>query len=133
MRYLLFVGLVLAIWRVTRLLILDTLPPVKATRELFVGTFGVVDELGNLLGGRGPRWLHWLTHSLAYVWTCPWCMSVWVGALLVALADVQPGRLDVPYPWLIVAIGSLAAGLGGQVESEHEQRYALRQRDIEKG
>jgi hypothetical protein len=130
-RIVLALGLIVAIWRLTRLLIIDEFPPVKAIREWFVSTFGVGDEHGNLVGGIGPPWIRWLTYSLAYVWTCPWCMSVWAGGALVALADGWPARLDVPFPWLIVAAGSLACGLGSQVESEHEQRYKIRQHEID--
>jgi hypothetical protein len=130
-RIVLALGLIVAIWRVTRLLIIDEFPPVKATREWFVSTFGVGDEQGNLVGGIGPRWIRWLTYSLAYLWTCPWCMSVWVGAVLVVLAEGKGLRLDVPFPWLVVAAGSLVTGLGSQVESEHEQRYKIRQHEID--
>ncbi len=121
----LFVGLTLAIWRITRLLLLDTFPPVKAIREWFLSVFARSDEQGNIIGGK--RW-GMLGYSLAYVWTCAWCMSVWVGLGVWALAD---WRLSVPYPWLIVAAGSLISGLASQVEAAHEQRYALRQQELD--
>ncbi len=52
----LVVGLVLAIWRVTRLLVVDTLPAVRVVREWFISTFGVVSEDGEVVAGRGYRW-----------------------------------------------------------------------------
>lgn len=124
MKVLLFVGLGLAIWRVTRLLVTDEFPPVRAVREWVVHTFGAMDADGKIVGGKH---LGEIGYALAYLWTCPWCMSVWAGAVVVALAD---WRLSVPYPWLIVAAGSLLSGFGSQVESEHEQRWELRDRDL---
>ena len=128
-RLILAVALVVAIWRVTRLLLIDEFPPVRWLRETFL-RLGTSDDEGNLTGGVGPRVLRGLTHSIAYVWTCPWCMSVWAGAGLVALADVW---FSVPYPWLVVAAGSLATGLASQREAEHEQRWKLAQRKIDTG
>src|SRR6188508_1250049 len=73
-RLVLAVALVVAIWRVTRLLLIDKFPPVRWLRETFL-RLGTSDDEGNLTGGVGPRGLRGLTHSIAYVWTCPWCMS----------------------------------------------------------
>jgi hypothetical protein len=150
MTVLLVLGLIFATWRVTRLLVVDEFPPVKALREWTVRTFGVVDGEGKLVGGRGPGWgakaaeatvgthlaraaaalVRGVAHAVAYVWTCPWCMSVWAGAALVAAAD---WRLSVPYPWLIVAAGSALSGAMSWVEAEHDQRWELRQREVERG
>jgi hypothetical protein len=57
------------------------------------------------------------------VWTCAWCMSVWAGAGLVALATVW---VSVPVPVLVVAAGSCLSGVMSWVESEHDQRWAAR-------
>jgi hypothetical protein len=116
-------GLIVAIWRVTRLLVLDEVPPVRATRNWFIRTFGVIDADGNIVAGR--RW-GWLGFSLAYVWTCMWCMSPWVGGALWALA-VYVAHQSVAFPWLVIAAGSGLAGLLNMVEGEHEQRMAIRQ------
>ena len=127
-RVLLAVALVLTIWRVTRLLLIDEFPPVRWLRETFL-LMGEFDHKGALTGGKGPAALTGLTHSVAYVWTCPWCMSVWAGAGVVALAD---WKFSVPLPWLIVAIASLVTGLASQREAEHEQRWRLAQRKIDR-
>lgn len=116
-------GLIVAIWRITRLLVLDAVPPVRAARNWFIRTFGQVDTEGNIIGGR--RW-GWLGFSLAYVWTCMWCMSPWVGGALWALA-VYVAHQSVAFPWLVIAAGSGLAGLLNMVEGEHEQRMAVRQ------
>lgn len=113
--------LIVAIWRTTRLLVRDEFPPIRAIREWFITSFATVDSAGEL--GNTSRWGA-PGRSLAYLWTCTWCMSVWVGAALVALAD---WRLDVPLPWLVVAAGSAASGLLNLVEVEHDQRVRLRE------
>lgn len=127
-RVLLALALIVTIWRVTRLLLIDEFPPARWLRGAFL-RLGVPDDRGNLVGGIGPRWISWLTHSIAYIWTCPWCMSVWAGAAVVAIADV---RFSVPLPWCIVAIASLVTGLSSQSEAEHEQRWKLAQRKIDR-
>ena len=127
MTVLLVLGLMVATWRVTRLLLRDEFPPVRALREWVIRTFGVVDQQGNITGG--CRLGH-VGYAVAYLWTCAWCMSIWIAAALVALADWQ---LDVPMPWLV---GGLAAGFTGVmtwIELEHDQRWELRQRQINQG
>lgn len=150
MTVLLVLGLLAATWRATRLLVVDEFPPVKAIREGFIRVFAVVDESGMVRAGRGPHWgektaeatlgthvvraaagvLRGLAHAIAYVWTCQWCMSVYAGAALVTLAD---WRLSVPYPWLVVASGSALAGAMSWIETEHDQRWEIRQREVERG
>ena len=124
MTIVLIVLLIVATWRGTRLLVKDDLPPVRLLREWFIHTFGAVDGLGKLVGGR--RW-GLVGYSIAYVWTCSWCMSVWVGVALVALAD---WRLSVPYPWLIVAAGSGLSGLLGMLEYRVDQRAEQADREL---
>jgi hypothetical protein len=126
-RLVLAVGLVLAVWRITRLLVVDEFPPVRAVREWFIRTFAIISVEGEMTGGRR---LGGIGHAIAYIWTCPWCMSVYVGASVWAAAD---WRLSVPFPWLIVALGSGLSGVWGMVESEHDQRYKLRDAEIERG
>lgn len=126
MSVVLMVGLVVAIWRTSRLLVKDDFPPVRVVRDWSIRTFGIVGPSGELVGGRH---LGGIGYTVAYIWTCSWCMSVWVGAGLVALAD---WRLSVPFPWLIVAAGSGLSGLLGMVEAGHDQRWALRQRDLDR-
>jgi hypothetical protein len=60
----------LAVYRLTRLLTLDSLPPVKRAREKVRHRWG------------GSEW-----SELA---VCPWCMSVWVAAGVVAARTVAP-------------------------------------------
>lgn len=123
MTIVLVVLMIVAIWRVTRLLLKDDLPPVRLTREWFIHTFGVVAD-GKVAGGK--RW-GILGFSIAYIWTCPWCMSFWVGLLIWAGAD---WRLSVPYPWLIIAAGSGLSGMMAAVEYRIDQRADIDDREL---
>ncbi len=125
-RVLLAAGMVVAVWRATRLLVVDSFPPVRAVREWFISVFGAVSPEGELVGGKR---LGGVGFALAYVWTCSWCMSVWVGGAVWAAAD---WRLSVPFPWLILAAGSALSGVMNMVEGEHDQRFELRRMEIEK-
>ena len=118
--------LAVMIWRVTRLLVQDQFPPVRAIREWFIRTWGVVDPDGAITGGRR---LGGIGYAVAYLWTCPWCMSVWVAAGTVAVAD---WRLSVPLPWLVAGLGAGLSGVLAWVEVEHDQRWRLRQLHIDK-
>lgn len=126
MNVLLMLGLLVAVWRVTRLLVRDEFPPVRKIREWMIATFAVVNGEGEIVAGR--RW-GGLGYAVGYVWTCPWCMSVWVGLGVWAAAD---WRLSVPYPWLLVAAGSGLSGVLEWVESGVEQRWKLREAELVK-
>jgi hypothetical protein len=123
---LLVTGLMAATWRLTRLLVRDEFPPARTLREWVIATFGVVDEQGHIVAGRR---LGGIGHAVAYLWTCPWCMSIWVSAGLVAAAD---WRGSVPLPWLVGALAAAFTGVMAMVENEHEQRFELRQIEIRK-
>lgn len=96
MGWLLFVLTSLATYRVTRLLVTDTLPLVSTPRYALVRYLAVVDDEGRIRESR--RWgvVGW---SVAYLVTCPWCMSGWVAAALVGIECVALPH--VSYPWLL--------------------------------
>lgn len=128
MNWLLWIGMVLAIWSVTRLLIKDEFPPIRVARDWFIATFGVRHErTGELIGGR-PGW-GVVGYSIAYIWTCPWCMSVWVGAGLWLFADYALG-FSVPLPWLLIAVGRGATGLLFMLEARVDQSYEEAERRL---
>ena len=118
--------LAVATWRLTRLLVRDEFPPTRALREWVLRTFADIQSDGTLTPSK--QWGA-AGHALAYLWTCTWCMSIWVGAGVVALAD---WRLSVPYPWLLVAAASALSGLANMVDVEHDQRYRIRELQAEK-
>lgn len=127
MIYLFWFGMVLTIWRVTRLLVKDEFPPTAALRAWHIDTFGQRhSQTGELIGGK--RWGA-LGFSIAYVWSCMWCMSFWVGLALWWLA-VGAAGIDVPWPWLLVAAGSGASGLIGSIEARIDQRYELAELEL---
>jgi hypothetical protein len=97
---------VLATHRLTRLLIHDEVPLVAAPRNWLLDTFGYYDEHDDLVGGR--RWgkLGW---SIAYLFTCPWCMSIWVGYGLLLVCYLT--GVDMPVPWLVPLVASSITGL----------------------
>lgn len=122
MRVWLVIGLIVAIERVTRLLVVDKLPAVAIVREWFISTFGVVNEDGEIADGKGYPWIRWLTFSIAYIWTCPWCMSPWVGLVIWQVTE-RVAHLDVPYPWFVLAAASTLAGWMANLQGEHDQRW----------
>jgi hypothetical protein len=94
--WLLLVLTCLATYRVTRLLVTDALPLIAIPRYRIFSYLAVTNGNGEILGPRRWGTLGW---SLAYLITCPWCMSGWVAAALVGTEClVLP---HVPYPWLL--------------------------------
>lgn len=132
MTFAFIVLMVLGIARLTRLLVKDAFPPVRLVRDWIDAHWWDHDiEAGRARPKtvKRRRWFwRWVGHSIAYVWTCDWCMSVWVGFGAWAVADWGT-TISVPYPWLIVAAGSLLAGWLGNLQSEHDQRYEARARE----
>ena len=113
------VVLTLTTFRLTRLIVKDTFPPVGWPRDKIVGWLNpdddwkvewlaarelrgepFVDPPGGHLGAVG--------RSLAYLLTCPWCMSTWVGGALVLAAQHW---VSVPLPWLVWGAVVGASGL----------------------
>jgi uncharacterized protein DUF1360 len=128
---LLFLALAVLAARLARLGVLDEFPPVRAVRYWFARTFATSDPKGNIIPdpkawGRFAR----AAWSIAYVWTCPWCMSIWTG-LGVWGGAVWIGHIAVPLPWAMIALGSYISGWDGNLQSEHEQRWKLRQETID--
>jgi uncharacterized protein DUF1360 len=121
--------------RLTRLLVVDEFPPVKGLRHWFVRIFAAVDRLGNVVPDR-ERWgrLAGAAHSVAYVWTCPWCMSVWAAAAIWGIADWSfwgiKADMSVPWPWAMIALTSLLAGWDANLQGEHDKRWERLDREL---
>jgi hypothetical protein len=109
--------LVLAAYRLTRLVIKDTFPPVLWLRDKVVGGWRPLTEPEQYLAlGDDPadvpfettevdgvrhRWVarhRWSPHWLAELMSCPWCASAYVSGALVAATDLTVG---LPVPWLV--------------------------------
>lgn len=124
---LLYLLLGLTAYRLTRLLVKDSFPPVVALRDYIAGgprpptraemyhenypgtglESGVSQLVPGLRGvwytdGKGQVLVHrspadWSPHWLGELITCPWCASAYVSGAVVAVTDIVYG---VPAPWL---------------------------------
>lgn len=125
-----FALLCLTAYRLTRLLIKDTFPPVLWLRDNLVGgwrpaTEGEMRTIRDpalstpwhttVIDGRTQRWVDrcdWVPDWLAELLSCPWCASAYVSGALVAVTDVTYG---VPVPWLVgPAVWAVAALLASR-------------------
>lgn len=99
----------LACYRLTRLVVDDTFPPIQAMRDRIVDrhTTELTQPNGIVVTRPGP---------LAELVQCPWCASVWLGALVVAL------RWNLPEWWtpvaLVLALSAVAGIVSLLVDSE---------------
>lgn len=108
-----------ATYRVTRLLTRDQLPLVARPREQLVGywypDFAERDWRDAHPGARA----HWggLGHSLAYLITCDWCVSMYVSTGMVAAAWYWSPWLR-PWGWLAATLlGLTASAVTGLIAS----------------
>lgn len=111
---LLVVLLCLVIFRVTRLVIEDTFPPLGVPRKWLINYWDPdLDWLGEHLDARphGGR----LGATLRYLFSCPWCMSVWVGAVVIWLTTRW---YEVPAPILVWLAASAVTGLLAGIEDK---------------
>ena len=111
--------LILAVYRVTRLLTEDKIPIIARPREWLVNWLDPwpADVQAGKRQSTGAT-----AKAVAYLLTCPWCMSVWVGAAVVFGAGLW---LDVPYPWLLWPAASAITGLIATGEGLAEQAHEL--------
>lgn len=117
--------LFLATHRVTRLITRDQIPLVKIPRDAFVNRWGAptLDAAGEPL----PRELRNVSYSgrktnavmrsLAYLWECDWCASVWVGSGLAVGTNLYGHETWWQVGLLAVAASSVT-GLIAQREPE---------------
>jgi uncharacterized protein DUF1360 len=121
--WLLVLLVVVATHRLTRLAVADEIPLVKVPRDAAVNWLDPTTP-----GARAP----WggFGRSVAYLLGCPWCMSIWVGGVLVWLTAVMVG---LPAPWLVWLAASSVTGWAASAESEHEQRYELNEQAMTRG
>jgi hypothetical protein len=124
----LLILLSLTVYRLTRLITKDTLPPVLWLRDHISGgwrpmtdqewaQFRVKPSAAPWpFKGTGDdtiryvyRW-SWSPYWLAELWSCPWCVSAWIAGAVTAVTDITVG---MPYPWLMGmsawALGALMA------------------------
>ena len=115
-------------YRLTRLVVKDTFPPVLWVRDRLAGgwrkltpaeseTYAASRDRGKLikewelnpedLTQRYIRRAKWSPAWLAELITCPWCASAYVSGALVGITDCVIG---IQWPWLMgVAVWAVAA------------------------
>lgn len=110
--------LALATHRLTRFLTRDALPLIDIPRAAFVNRWAAYDAPEEMKGQPvHPKGTNILMRSLAYLWECDWCMSVWVGGILTLITSQL---VNVPLPVLTWLAASSITGLIAQRESPKE-------------
>lgn len=128
MNWFVLILMALTTYRLTRLIVKDTLPPVLWLRDGLAGGWRpmtgaewaqfrvksaeplwqirVIDKVENRYV---YRW-SWSPEWLAELWSCPWCVSGWIAGAVTAVTDITIG---LPAPVLqgvaVWALGAVAA------------------------
>jgi uncharacterized protein DUF1360 len=110
----------LATHRGTRLLVADKLPLIAVPRQWLITKLDPRDEKTGKRTEPAP--LGAFGRALAYLVTCEWCTSAYVGAAIV-WATIH--WIDVPAPYLVWAAASSVTGLLAAAEGWGEQRFRL--------
>lgn len=120
--------LVLTVYRLTRLAVKDTFPPVLWLRDHLAGGWRPLSlkeqeapiavswrNQTQEIDGVTNRWVQrasWSPYWLAELITCPWCASGWITGCVIAVTDITYG---LPVPWLYgPAVWGAAALLASQ-------------------
>lgn len=119
----LFGLMTLTAWRLTRFAVADFLPFVRVPRDLVVNWLDPRDENGakTQTGGKEPP-LGGFGRGVAYLLTCPWCMSFWMA---LGVVWVTTNWYSVPAPWLAVGAIWGAAGWLSAIEGWAEEWWRL--------
>lgn len=108
--WLLVVLIAISTHRLTRLITRDALPLIAAPREHFVKRWGgysdaeTPEEKRLSIGGQRTNIF---MKSLAYLWECDWCTSVWVSAGVTYAAYEMTDLGE--HHWLVAVFVGLAA------------------------
>jgi hypothetical protein len=97
----------LTTFSLTRLIIKDSFPPIATPRDWILNWFEPDGEWQLEHPDTRPH-LGPLGRSLAYLLTCPWCMSIWIGALVVYGFT---WFVSVPLPVVAVIVARAVTGL----------------------
>lgn len=130
--WLLLIVMSLAVYRLTRLIVADTFPPVLWLRDRLVGGWRPLTEPEEnalnerVRGGGSALWewqdidgerhrylrrAQWSPFWLAELLSCPWCASGWVSLAVTAGTWATAGLAMPVLVWLAVwALGALLAG-----------------------
>lgn len=122
---LLLLVMALASYRLTRLVVADTFPPVLWLRDRLVGGWRPLTDAeqaadwdpGQLefIDGTAHRYVHraaWSPYWLAELLSCPWCASGWIA---LAVTGGTWAAVGLPVPLLVwPAVWGVAALLAAQ-------------------
>ena len=114
-----FILMTLATWRLTRLMIYDTVT--KFVREQFWDVVKVGKSYSLEKPPTGPR------RTIADLLSCPWCFGVWAAAIIIFFYLITPYAV---YPILLLAVSAVASFL--QILSNlvgHKAEYLKNQND----
>lgn len=122
--WLLYLIICVATYSATRLLIADHFPPIRVTREWLVKHLDPRDDGGERIKFNGwvARACMAVSRSIAYLITCFWCESVWVGAVIIWATSQYT---SVPLPWLLLLVARAVTGWLANFETWGEQRWKL--------
>lgn len=113
--------LILATHRVTRLITRDAIPVIAIPREAFAQRWATFTDDKTKEARRqsiGGHKTNIVMSSLAYLWECDWCVSVWVSAVLTTLA-YHFTLLGDQHVYVAVLVG-LAASTGTGLIAQRE-------------
>lgn len=105
---------VFATYRLTRVITRDAFPLIALPREAFVQRWAAQDEEtpdGRRVSLSGER-TNIVMRSLAYLWECDWCASMYVAAALGVLAH-QLTPLGDQHWIVVVLLGLTSSALTG--------------------
>lgn len=92
--------MLLATWRLTRLFVYDNIT--RFVREQFMDVVKVGRGYKLETPKTGPR------RTLAELFTCPWCTSVWAGAVVVFLYMLTEYAV---FPFVLLGLSAVASAL----------------------
>lgn len=112
--WLLIIVLCLAVFRATRLITRDQLPLIAEPRDAFANRWGVYADAADKRVSIGGYRTNVFMRSVAYLWECDWCTSMWIAGLLTALtAWFTP--LGSEHWWVLILIGLSASAVTGLI------------------
>lgn len=98
----------LGTYRATRIITRDKLPIIGVPREAFVNRWGVWDDAvgEDRKKSISDKKTNIFMSSLAYLWECDWCASIWL-AIITYLTYLYPDTML----WVLIAL--TASGVTG--------------------